>query len=138
MGEIDRRRVILGLSAVSVAVPGAATAQRRRPGAWIQIGSRDVSLLVDHDRINVGRSWGLFRHLQLRVTGNDILVNDLRINFENGQSVDEPVRTLIRQGTATRVIDFPGRGRYIDSIDLWYQRVPNFRGSARIEAWAQR
>ena len=139
--QINRRGLILG-AALAAGAGNALAARPRRGGGgggeWVEIGSRDVSLLVDQDRINVGARWGLFRHLQLRVRGNDILVNNLRINFENGESVEEPVRALIRQGTATRVIDFPGRGRYIDSIDLWYQRVPNFRGSARIVAWAQR
>ena len=81
---------------------------------------------------------GAFTHLQLRVNGNAVYMNELRVRFSNAEWATLPVRSRIRDGGQTRAIALPGARRYISLIQLRYRSVPNSRGRATVEVWGQR
>ena len=83
---------------------------------------------------------GTFDRLQLRVSENDIFMNEMTINFSAGEPRKVPLRFLIRAGSKSRETLVPGilgRGRLIRSIELKYRTVPNFKGWAVVEVWGR-
>jgi hypothetical protein len=125
---------------VAAALSGALIpilAQEAQAATYATLGSRTVNLLSDHDRIAVGLLGGLFTHIRLEVSGNAIFMQDLKVTFANGQTVDLPVRALIPQGGQTRDIQLPGAARAIRFIDMTYRRVP-LGGTAVVTAVGRR
>lgn len=101
------------------------------------LGCRLVGFINDTDVIQVGRQDGRFRAIQLRVSGNDIAMRDLKVVYGNGAPDDLPVRAEIRAGGETRWIDLRGRARFIREIVMTYASRPNFRGQAEVCAYGR-
>jgi hypothetical protein len=105
--------IVLGLAVTS---PG-----RER---WVFLGEAHVDGGVDHDNIKVGIRDGLFRAIQLRVSGGAIEFQRVVVHFGNGSQEDIAVRSRIPSGGETRVIDLPGERRVLESLELWYSKEP--------------
>ena len=106
-------------------------AQAAAPG-WVQLGCRDVDLNLDRDVIRVDRRDGRFRAIRLRAAGNAVQVLDLKVVYGNGAPDDIRVRARIPEGGTSGPLDLRGRNRAIDRIQMFYARIPNWRGRARI------
>lgn len=76
------KNVVATLLATCIA-QGAAYAAN-----WERLGERHVGFISDHDTIEVGRREGKFKRLKLRVSGNDIELNSVKVIFGNGQVED--------------------------------------------------
>jgi hypothetical protein len=118
-----------------LAIAGPADAQRRPERGWELLGTKKVGFIGDRDVISVGRREGKFRAIKLRVRGNAIHVNDLKVVYSNGEPDDLPVRSEIRAGGETRAIDLRGRDRAIREVQMVYRSRPSFRGFATVEVW---
>jgi hypothetical protein len=117
---LTRRSLIAGLFAATAAIaPLQAFA-----ATWVNLGSRTVNLIYDHDTIRVGAAAGIFTNIRLRVTGNTVFIGDLHITFSNGSSYDAPVRFMFLPGSASRAINLPGLARHIRRVDLTYTKLP--------------
>ncbi|HMI54137.1 MAG TPA: hypothetical protein VK525_21685 [Candidatus Saccharimonadales bacterium] len=103
---------VLGLS-VSVAV---------HADEWKYLGSSHVNGRVDHDNIQVGKSDGRFRAIQLRVSGGPIEFQRVVVHYGNGSQEEVAVRESIPSGGKTRAIDLPGERRVIESVEIWYAK----------------
>lgn len=134
-----RRTFLAGLACtvggLSLTVP--ADAQRPRNPRWELLGTQDVGFVVDKDVVRVGRKDGRFSAIQLRVKGNDVHFMDLKVVYGNGQTEDIAIRSQIREGGESRVIDLKGDRRVIREVQMVYRRKPNFRGKARVEVWGR-
>lgn len=97
-----------------------------------QLGCRAVGFINDRDTITVGKDAGRFKSIQLRVSGNDIEMRDLKVVYGNGQVDDVQVRSRIAAGGETRWIDLKGNKRFIDRIVMTYASRPSFKGQARV------
>jgi hypothetical protein len=91
-------------------------------GRMIRLGDAHVDGSRDHDSINVGRSDGPFRAIQLRVSGGDVNFQRVIVRYGDGSQEEIPVRSRIPNGDRTRIIDLPGARRIIRSVDLWYSK----------------
>jgi hypothetical protein len=137
---LSRRTFVRGalaasaLSLLSPATAWAATAA----GGWILIGSRTVNFAADHNTLPVTWLAGEFTHLQLRVHGNAVTMNELKVRFSNGEWVTLPVRARIRDGGQTRAIALPGGRRYISLIQFYHRSTTNGRGRATVDVLGQR
>jgi hypothetical protein len=100
-----------------VALCTSVYAQR---GQWEYLGDAHVDGGQDHDSIKVGRSAGMYRAIQLRISGGGINFERVIVRYGNGEKEEIPIRAHIEDGGQTRVIDLPGRRRIIRSLDLWY------------------
>jgi hypothetical protein len=114
---------IMAATALVGSVAGASAAQ---------LGCRSVGFINDRDVINVGQDAGKFKTIQLRVSGNDIEMRDLKIVYGNGQVDDVPVRSVIRAGQTTRWIDLKGTQRFIREVVMTYASRPSFKGQAQV------
>jgi hypothetical protein len=91
-------------------------------GNWTRLGTRQVSLVTDHDTIRVGGSVGRFRSFRFQVTGEPIHLYDIRITFGNGETQTLNFNEHIPAGSYSRVFDLPGQERVISRIDLVYKK----------------
>ncbi|MBA2683799.1 MAG: hypothetical protein H0U66_04855 [Gemmatimonadaceae bacterium] len=98
----------------------SAQAQHRR--GMVLLGERHIDGRVDSDKIDIGRDNGTFRAIQFRVQGGDVRFEKIQIKYLNGEREDIDVRSDIRSGGRTRIIDLPGNRRVIESISMWYSK----------------
>jgi hypothetical protein len=107
--------MLVGLMTLT-AVPREVSAQ-----GWTLLGSRTVTDRVDHDTIVVSAARGDFTGVKLAVGGSAVQFYRVVVHFANGGAQELEMRSLIRAGGETRVIDLRGDERFIRSIDFWYE-----------------
>jgi hypothetical protein len=128
---LSRRALFAGLAAVALA-PGVASAD-----TWEKLGERSVRLFADKDVIPVTLLRGDFRRIKLRVSGNGVFINEVVVNFAIGGADRLRVRSFIRAGGETRVLNLRGRDRVIRSVILLYRSVPNSKGRATVKVYGR-
>lgn len=104
-------------------------------GGWRFIADKRVGFGVDHDVIVTGNTNDDFRKLKIRVTDGPLKMYDMKVYFDNGTVQDVSIRTLIRQGGETRVIDMDGGLRHIKRIEFWYETKGFLKGRSRVAVW---
>jgi hypothetical protein len=108
-------------------VPGTV-----KDGRDVMFGYQNVGFGIDRDVIKVGGDLGKFTRIRLRVIGNDVHVNALRVVFVDGQEQNLAVDADLKANTRSKWFEIDG-SRFIREIQLTYRSHPNFRGQARIE-----
>lgn len=131
-----RRDLLAGLAGLALVGPALVTPAEA--ATWVFLGKRKVNGRLDHDRIAVGIWAGTFDKIKLRVTGNDVRIDDLDVTYGNGMHDDIAVRRLIRQGGETRAIDLRFNNRFIRHVDFTYGKFRNGRGATYVELWGRR
>jgi hypothetical protein len=101
---------------------------------WESLGAAEIGTRLERDVIEVGRREGRFRSLGFTVTGSDVRIEDLRIIYVGGEVDELRVRDFFKAGTRSRPIDLPGRGQFIQRIEVTY-RAP---GPVRIEFFGEK
>jgi hypothetical protein len=101
-------------------------------GDWQDLGCQSVGFLGDRDVIKVGRREGRFKAIKLKVSGNSVYMNDLKVIYSKGSPDEIRVRSQIREGGETRSLDLKSRERSIDRIEMIYRSKPSFRGKAKV------
>jgi hypothetical protein len=117
---MNRRTLLAGFAAAGAAalLPVEAFA-----ATWVNLGSKAVNLLVDHDTITVGAGAGLFTDVRLHVTGNAVFISSMKITFSSGATHNVNLRFAFLPGSSSRVINLPGPARLIKKVDLVYTKL---------------
>ena len=115
-----KKHTVLILSALIVLTLSISVAAQA--DSWKYLGNSHVNGRVDHDNIHVGKSDGLFRAIQLRVSGGPIEFQRVVVHYGNGSQEEVAVRESIPSGGKTRAIDLPGERRIIESVEIWYAK----------------
>lgn len=89
---------------------------------WDFMGGTQIDGTRDHDKIPVTRHDGLFSEIQLRVTDETIFFDRLIIHFSDGTSAQIPVGDRITPAGKNYVIDLPGKGHVVESVEVWYYK----------------
>ena len=110
-------------------VTGAAHAANR----WELLGQSEVDFKKDHDQIDVGRSEGRFKQLEVRVKNASIEISNMVVTFTNDQTFKPKLRQRFAEGSGSRVIDLPGDQRAIKRIDFNYQSINRREGKGIVE-----
>lgn len=126
---LNRRNLLAG--AVAGLGAGLLSTLEAVAATWTVLGTRTVSLLADHDTIQVGAGAGLFNRIRIRVSGNTVFIYDATVTFSNGSTFSVPLRFLFLPGTSSREIDLPGVLRRIRRVELTYQKLIG-GGTARV------
>jgi hypothetical protein len=133
MEAIMKRYMALAIIALVFLVSGSA----RGATSWERLGSRDVDFKGDRDTIEVGRSEGRFRQLQIRVKDAPIEISNMVVTFTNDQKFSPDLRHRFNEGTGSRVIDLPGERRAIRRIDFRYKSINRREGKGRVEVYGR-
>ena len=113
------------------AQPGAITA-----GGDVLFGVQDVGFAVDRDAIKVGRDFGKFDKIRLRVLQNDIFIQEMRVIYSDGEPDVLAVGANVPANSRTKWFALKG-DRFIKEIQIVYKSRPNFRGQARVEVYGE-
>jgi hypothetical protein len=103
-----------------------------QPPAWELLGSKEVRFSTDRDIIPVGAKEGRFSSIKIKVKDRGVHFIDLKIHFINGEVQDVPLKSFIRKGEETRVIDLQGGNRRLEKIELVYESKGRGRGQATV------
>ena len=122
--------------AAFIALPAATTAASA--STWEFLGVRQISTIVDHDKIHVGLAEGPFKQIRFKVRGNNLWVYDVDVNYRNGGHQDVNTRFFIPQGGQSRTIGLNGNYRIIKNVQFTYGKLPNGNGKAFVELWGKR
>jgi len=108
------------------------------PQGWTLLGERVVNGRgrEDHDRIDVGRYEGRFSKMTVVVQDADLEMLDMEVKFGRGESWHPQMNYFFREGTRSKVIDFPGDERVIRAIEFRYRNIPH-GGHAKVQVWAK-
>jgi hypothetical protein len=118
--------------------PPVPSAPAFNPQGWTLLGERAVNGhgREDHDRIEVGRYEGRFSKMTVVVQDADLEMLDMEVKFGRGESWHPAMNFFFREGTRSKVIDFPGDERVIKYIDFRYRNIPH-SGHAKVQVWAK-
>ena len=129
------RRIFLtvALSTLSVLSGASATAQPRTDWSrWKRLGSRKVDLGLDKDVIHCGFS-GTLKALVFEVRGSAVNFLDVKVVLGSGEVIDVPVRSVVRAGNRSRIIDLPGNRRVVNRVEFLYRPARGRR--AEVVLW---
>jgi hypothetical protein len=113
------------------AAPGTVTA-----GGDVLFGVQDVGFGVDRDVIKVGREFGKFDKIRLRVLENEIFIQEMRIVYSDGEPDVLAVAANVPANSRTKWFTLKG-DRFIKEIQLVYKSRPSFKGLARVEVYGE-
>ncbi len=108
--------IILLLSLITWAEPASA----RGKSHWTTLGALQVSDRVDRDVLHLKSRKGTFDSIRLKAIERAVQFHALKIHFENGTVQEVSLRTVIRPGDFSRVIDLKGGQRAIEKIVFVY------------------
>jgi len=132
------KTVIRGLTLVSFVLVAACMAgAAQSPDRWERLGQREVDFRNDHDQIDVGRSEGRFRQIEIRVKNAPIEVSDMVVTFGNNETFKPKLRHKFTEGAGSRIIDLPGQRRTIKRIDFNYKSINRREGKGMVEVFAR-
>jgi hypothetical protein len=98
----------------------------------IMFGYETVGFGIDRDVIRIGREVGKFDRIRLRVRGNDLHVNGVKVTFDNGATQHVPVDADIKAEAYSPWLAVDGR-EFIREIELTYLAQPGRETKARVE-----
>ena len=128
------KTIISGLTLVTLILLTACMAgAAQSPGRWELLGQREVDFKADHDQIDVGRSEGRFKQLQLgpRMRPSKSLI--WSVTFGNDTTFTPKLRHKFTEKSASRIIDLPGERRTIKRIDFNYKSINRREGKGTVE-----
>ena len=131
-----KKYITLGMISLCLLVSGLAGAAQAQ-GRWELLGQREVDFRNDHDQIDVGRSEGRFKQLQIRVKDAPIEVSNMVVTFANDQTFSPNIRQRFSEGSGIRVIDLPGERRTIKRIDFDYKSISRREGKGTVVVLAR-
>ncbi len=113
------------------AAPGSIVA-----GGDVLFGVQQVGFGVDRDVIKIGREFGKFDKVSLRVLDNEIFINEMRVVYSDGEPDVLAVNATIPANSRTKKFELKG-DRFIKEVQLVYKSRPNFKGQARVEVYGE-
>ncbi len=120
------------LISTSVLSGCASTPHANQVGNWDRLGTREVNWRVDHDVIRVTAREGLFSKLQFRVTRAPIEIYDCTVHFADGSKHEVALRDVFAAGSASRVVDLPGKRRVITRVEFTYRKVRRGKATPKV------
>jgi hypothetical protein len=94
---------------------------------WEDLGSKEVTDRAESDVFHLSTE-GQFRSLRFRVTRAPVRFYRMEVTYGNGQKDTIEIRSLVRAGRSSRVIDLQGRDRFLRSVKFWYEAASVGRG----------
>ncbi len=108
-------------------------------GKWIRLGARKAAMFSkDNDSMIVGKRYGRFRAVQVRVHKSKVKLYGMTLTYANGTTEAVPIYGKISSGGSSQPFDLKGRKRFIQRIDLKYRTKFSLRGDAIVEVWGLR
>ena len=108
------------------------------PHGWVKLGERRVTDRIDHDVIRVGADEGRFSRIQLRATGSQVKVRNVKVVFADGSTQEYSRNFTVRRGASSPALDLPGTRRVIKEVRFVYEESSIRKRQARVHLWGLR
>lgn len=89
---------------------------------WQQLGKERVNAIKEYDEMRLA-SKGFIKQLAIEVRGSAVYFESVSVHLGDGQVMDIPIRSLIKAGERSRVIDLPGTARIINKVVFVHQKL---------------
>lgn len=129
MKSIIRGLTLVSLIPLTAYMAGAA----QSPDRWQHLGQREVDFKKDHDQIDVGRSEGRFKPIEVRIKNAPIELFDRVVTFGNDETFKPKLLHKFTKGSGSRIIDLSGERRTIKRIDFSYKSINRREGKGTVE-----
>jgi len=103
--------------------PGVVT---NNNAGWHKIGEVKASFKMENESIAVLGA-DRFKSIKLKVTDAPINIENVRVFYESGESEEINVRSELKAGAETRVIDLKGPSQELKKIVFTYKTLPNVK-----------
>lgn len=123
--------VVAGVLALALGGPGLSQPQ------WEVLGSKRIDVRVLEDTIPVAAE-GIFAAVGIRVRGNELFIESVRVVFANGETADLAIAAMVPPGDETREIDLAGNTRVVSEVVVSYRRPANLMADRTVEVWGRR
>lgn len=123
-----RAMPVLALAGWATILAGPVSAQDAKE---VLLGTREVDLSLEKDRVDVTRAKGRFNGVRLYARRNAIEISKVSVVYSDGRVHNEDRRINLLPGERTRLIN-PGSDRFIDHVDLFYKTKTGVTGSDRM------
>ena len=128
------KKILIPIFALALMLYVAPSAQAAN---WVYLGQAHVDGQHDHDNIEVGKSAGRYRFLQIRVQNAPIEFDRIVVHYGDGEPEVLQVRDVIRRGGHSRAIELRG-DRFVKSFELWYAKAKPYSVRPELTLWGQR
>lgn len=103
---------------------------------WIQLGKEKVNARMERDEIRAA-SKGFVKQVVIEVIGAAVYFESVAVHLGDGEVIDLPVRSIIKAGERTSVIDLPGKARIIRKVVFVHQKLRD-TGKAEVILWGRK
>lgn len=105
---------------------------------WRKLGTATASFSRDRDEIRCA-SKGFVRQIVFEVRNTAVNFTDVDVYLANGTKLDVQLRSVVRAGQRSRVIDLPGEARVISKIVFRYRSIDvGGRSRAEVVVWGKK
>ena len=120
MNRIHRASLAVVTILTLTVLAAAPALAARGSNKWTPLGSLQVKDRVERDVLHLEKRKGTFDKIRLKAVGAGVQFRSMKIHFENGDVQDVELRSVIRAGKTSRVIDLEGGQRAIEKIVFVY------------------
>lgn len=103
---------------------------------WVQLGKEKVNSRMERDEIRAA-SKGFVKQVVIEVRGAAVYFESVAVHLGDGEVVDLPIRSIVKAGERTRVIDLPGKARLIRKVVFVHQKLRD-AGKAEVILWGRK
>jgi hypothetical protein len=128
-----RRLILAALALVAVGISSDANAQKG--DKWVLLGTREVDVAKGTDTIDVSKAKGRFKAIRLELDDQAMLISRVQVQYYNGTVHNEDRRINLLVGERTRPIDLRNEERFVDQVNLVFERNPSAKKKAALEVW---
>ena len=104
---------------------------------WEHLGSRTVNYRLDKDVMHVGAREGGFTKLKIKVTGGNLQMHRMVVEYGNGHKEKIHLKHYFGKGSTSRIIDLNGGRRVIKDITIWYDTKNFSRRKAKVHIFGR-
>ena len=104
---------------------------------WKKLGSKKVDFKLDRDVIYVGAKEGRFGKLKLAVTGGNLNMHKMKVEYMNGHIEKIALKHNFSKKSTSRIIDIDGRKRIIKKITFWYDTKNRSKKKAKVTVFGK-
>jgi len=118
--------MIIGILIVSAFLISCGSSRRSIAieDGWELLGEQKVNFVRDKDVIEV-RSMNKFTAIQFKVEEHEIRLNELSIQFQNGDKLSPAVDAIIAPDQTSKIIELGAEGKNISKIEFRYRTTGN-------------
>ena len=133
---MDSRKVLMVAAGLTMLLLAAAPAVAQLQSERLGVGILDVTEV--QRTIPLTTASGLYTAISLRVAGNDLFVERVRLVYGDGGAQDLELGLVVPEVGTAPEIELVGNNRIVTAVVLTYRRPANVMSTTVVEVWGRR